>query len=77
MLGVKEIRCSGVSRDLVEAEDKFFNPMYTTALSLLLYVSKRDVLEQKKEAETTSKSPIVRWSKNIFKKVLNSEIFGG
>ena len=77
VLGVKEIRCSGVSRDLVEAEDKFFNPMYTTALSLLLYVSKRDVLEQKKEAETTSKSPIVRWSKNIFKKVLNSEIFGG
>ena len=77
VLGVKEIRCSRVSRDLVEAEDKFFNPMYTTALSLLLYVSKRDVLEQKKEAETTSKSPIVRWSKNIFKKVLNSEIFGG
>jgi len=77
VLGVKEIRCSGVSRDLVEAEDKFFDPIYTTALSLLLYVSKRDVLEQKKEAEITSKSPIVRWGKNIFKKVLNSEIFGG
>lgn len=77
VLGVKEIRCSGVSRDLVEAEDKFFDPLYTTALSLLLYISKRDVLEQKKETEISSKSPILRWSKNIFKKVLNSEIFGG
>ena len=77
VLGVKEIRASGVSRDLIEAEEEFFNPKYTTAISLLLYVSKREVLEQKKESEITSKSPIVKWCKNCFKTILNSEIFGG
>lgn len=77
VLGVKEIRCSGVSRDLIEAKDELFDPTYTTALSLLLYISKRDVLEQKKDTEMTSKSPIVRWCKNLFKNILNSEIFGG
>lgn len=77
VLGVKEIRASGVSRDLVDAEEEFFDPKYTTAISLLLYVSNREVLEQKKEGEITSKSPIIKWCKNSFKKILNSEIFGG
>ena len=77
ILGVKEIRCSGISRDLVEAEEEFFAPKYTTAIALLLYVTQRDVLEQKKEPEIVSKSPVMRWCKNVFKKVVNSEIFGG
>ena len=60
-----------------EKKKDFFDPKYTTAISLLIYVSNREVLEQKKEGEITSKSPIVKWCKNSFKKILNSEIFGG
>ena len=77
VLGLKEIRCSGISRDLVEAKEEFLTPQYTTVISLLLYVTKRDVLEQKKEPEIVSKSPVMRWCKNFFKTIMNSEIFGG
>lgn len=77
VLGLKEVRCSGISKDLVDAEEEFFAPKYTTAMALLLYVVKKDSLEQKKEPEIVSKSPIMKWGKKIFKSIVNSEIFGG
>lgn len=77
VLGLKEIRCSGISSEFVEAKEEFFNPKYTTAMALLLYIAKRDILEQKKEPEIVSKSPVVKWCKSFFKNIVNSEIFGG
>lgn len=77
VLGLKEVRCSGISKDFVDAEEEFFAPKYTTAMALLLYVVKKDSLEQKKEPEIVSKSPIMKWGKKIFKSIVNSEIFGG
>lgn len=77
VLGIKEVHRGSIPVDSVEAEEELLDPKYTTAISLLLYVTKRDVLESKKEQEIVSKSPIIRWCKNCFKKIVNSEIFGG
>lgn len=77
VLGLKEIRCSGISRDQVEAKEEFFDPKYTTAMALLLYIAKRDILEQKHDPEIVSKSPVMRWVKNMYKNIVNSELFGG
>ena len=39
ILGLKEVRRGVVPRDLVTAPDEFFDPVYSTALSLVLYDS--------------------------------------
>jgi len=77
VLGVKEIHRGLISRDFVDAEEELFDSKYTTAISLLLYVTKREIFDQKKESEIVSKSPIMKVCKNFFRKIINSEIFGG
>ena len=39
ILGLKEVRRGVVQRDLVTAADEFFDPVYSTAMSLALYAS--------------------------------------
>lgn len=39
ILGLKEVRRGAVQRDLVTAADEFFDPEYSTALSLAIYAS--------------------------------------
>lgn len=39
ILGLKEVRRGAVQRDLITAGDEFFDPVYSTALSLVVYAS--------------------------------------
>jgi cell division protein FtsA len=78
VFGLKVVRCGGVSKELVEvASEDFLKPEYTTAISLLLYVSKKEPSDGKKEPEIMSKSPIMKYGKKFFKSLINSDIFGG
>lgn len=77
VLGLKVARCGSIPKELVNAKEEFFKPEYATAMALLLYVSKKDSLDPKKESEMVSKSPIMRFGKKFFKTLVNSDIFGG
>ena len=46
ILGLKEVRCGGVQRDLVTAADEFFDPQYSTAMSLVVYASENSGYEE-------------------------------
>lgn len=39
ILGLKEVRCGVVQRDLVTSDDEFFDPQYSTAMALAIYAS--------------------------------------
>ena len=72
-LGLKEVRRGNVQRDVINADEEFFDPSFSTALSLVAYAARRDVLGAGEKSETASKSPILK----LFNKLKNSEIFGG
>ena len=46
ILGLKEVRRGVVQRDLVTAADEFFDPVYSTAMSLALYASDNSGYEE-------------------------------
>ena len=77
VFGLKIVRCAGIPKELIDASEELFKPEYTTAIALLLYISKKDPLDSKKESEIISKSPIMRFGKKLFKSLVNSDIFGG
>lgn len=77
VLNLKVVRRGTIPGELVNAKEEFFKPEYTTAIALLLYVSKKDALDPKKDSEMMSKSPVMRFFKKISKTLINSEIFGG
>lgn len=72
-LGLKEVRRGNVQRDIINADEEFFDPSFSTALSLTAYAARRDVLGTGEKSDTASKSPILK----LFNKLKNSEIFGG
>jgi cell division protein FtsA len=73
-LGLKEVRRGRVQRDLINAEDEYFEPLYSTAVSLVSYAARRDILEEGgPAAKSGGKSPIL----NFWKKIKNSDLFGG
>lgn len=72
-LGLKEVRRGNVQRDLINADEGYFDPSYSTALSLVAYAAKRDAFGMQEHAESSTKSPILK----LFNKLKNSEIFGG
>ncbi|MDR0952878.1 MAG: cell division protein FtsA, partial [Elusimicrobiota bacterium] len=73
ILGLKEVRRGVVQSDIIDADEEYFDPLYSTAMSLAAYVSKRDALSGEVERSSKSKSPVM----NFFKKILNSDFFGG
>lgn len=73
-LGLKEVRRGGVQRDIVNADEQFFEPLYSTAVSLAAYAAKRDLLSGEAAAKQgNTKSQIVKF----FKMLKNSDLFGG
>lgn len=39
ILGLKEVRRGAVQRDLITSDDEFFDPLYSTAMALVIYAS--------------------------------------
>ena len=77
-LGLKEARIATVQKDLVDAEDKFFDPLYSTALSLAVYASNREMHSTEKSSDDiSSRSPILRFINGIVNTIKNSGVFGG
>ncbi|MBR3631979.1 MAG: cell division protein FtsA [Elusimicrobiaceae bacterium] len=57
ILGLKEVRRGVVQRDLVTSDDEFFDPMYSTAMSLAVYAAERNGYEEySRETYDTSRS---------------------
>lgn len=72
-LGLKEAHKATVHRDIIDAEEKYFDPMYATAMSLAAYAAKREMLSEEGESDIVKKSPVLKFI-NMLK---NSNIFGG
>jgi len=73
-LDIKNVICSTVLKDLVECDDMFLDPKYSTAVALAYFVIKKDTLDIDFNRSSVP-------SKNIIKKFIHalkkSEIFGG
>lgn len=72
-LGLKEAHKATVQRDIIDAEEKYFDPMYTTALSLAAYAARREMIAEEHDGDIASRSPILKF----FNMLKNSNIFGG
>lgn len=71
-LGLKEAHCVTVQRDLINAEEKYFDPLYSTALSLAIYASKREMVSSETNGnDISTRSPILRWFNKIKETVFN------
>lgn len=72
-LGLKEVRRGSVQRDIINAGEEYFEPLYSTAVSLVAYAAKRDALGGHEGRGVSGKSSVL----NFFKKLKNSDLFGG
>lgn len=50
IMGLREVRLGGVARDLVIADERFFNPSYSTAMALAIYATQRGMFEEYNKA---------------------------
>ncbi len=73
ILGLREVRCGGVARDLVIAEEKYFAPTYSTAMALAVYASQRGMFEEYNKASFEQKTGMFSKLGKIFK---GMDIFG-
>ena len=73
-LDIKNVICSTVSKDLIECDEEFLDPKYSTAVSLAYFVIKKELLDVDYNRNSAP-------SKNIIKKIITiirkSDIFGG
>lgn len=71
-LGLKEAHTATVQRDLVNAEEKYFDPLYSTALSLAVYASRREMVSSENNGnDISSRSPILKLFNKIKETVFN------
>ena len=74
ILGLKEVRCGIVQRELITSDDTFFDPQYSTAMALAIYASGCTGYEEYANASYEKGSSMFgkfgRWLKNV-------DIFGG
>ena len=74
ILGLKEVRRGIVQRDLITSEDAFFDPQFSTAMSLVIYAAGSGVQEvygrPSYEENTSVFGKIGKWFKSV-------DIFGG
>ena len=70
-MGIREVRRAGVLRELVSADEKFFNPAYTGAISLIVYPNL--VFNQDFDVVPRKKGSILSKMKELFTAV---DIFG-
>lgn len=72
ILGLKEVRCGVVQRDLITSDDEFFDPQYSTAMALAIYASENSGYEER-ESYDKEKSLFGKIGR-LFKGV---DLFGG
>jgi cell division protein FtsA len=73
VLGLREVRAGGVSREAIIGDEKFFDPQYSTALALVAYASQRGLYEEFNKASFEQKTGMISKLGKIFKGV---DIFG-
>jgi len=67
-LGLKEVRCGGVQRELVTSDDSFFDPEFSTAMALVLYASDQTVYNEYNTGSYEKSGSIFGKLKQWFKK---------
>ena len=74
ILGLKEVRCGIVQRDLITSDDEFFDPQYSTAMALTLYALDGGGYEEygggNYEKRSSFFGKLGKWMKGV-------DIFGG
>ena len=75
LLGLKEVRRGRVQPGQILGDEAFFEPLYSTAVSLVAYGAKRDLITAgaAQKQNHGGKSPILKF----FKMLKNSDLFGG
>jgi len=74
ILGFKEVRCASVQRDLIITEEEFLHPSYSTAVSLIIYASDRNIYDDYSSISIKNSKSIFGKVSKIFKKL---DVFGG
>ncbi|WP_428897595.1 cell division protein FtsA [Parelusimicrobium proximum] len=73
ILGLREVRVGSVARDLIIADEEYFDPIYSTAMSIIVYASQRGIYEDYSRASFEQKTGLFSKIGKIFKGV---DIFG-
>ncbi len=71
-LNMKHVNCATVQRDLVECDEQFLHPKFSTAVSLAYFVAKREIMDTISRNNSSSKGLLG----GLLKKIKDSEIFG-
>lgn len=74
ILGLKEVRCGVVQRDLITSDDQFFDPQYSTAMALAIYASENAGYDDYAQGSYDKGSSLFGKIGKMFK---NVDIFGG
>ena len=69
---MKHVNCATVQRDLVECDEQFLHPKFSTAVSLAYFVAKREIMDTISRNNSSSKGLLG----GLLKKIKDSEIFG-
>lgn len=73
-LGLKEVRCGNVQRDLMISDEEFFDPAYSTAVSVVIYESIRNNYGDYSRIDLQSSGSVLGKISKMFKKI---DVFGG
>ena len=74
ILGLKEVRLGGVQRDLLTANEEFFDPKYSTAMALALYACQENGYEDFQREGYENNASLFGKIGKVFK---NFNLFGG
>lgn len=74
ILGLKEVRCGVVQRDLISGDDQFFEPQYSTAMALAIYASENAGYDDYAQGSYEKSGSFFGKLGKLFK---NTDIFGG
>jgi cell division protein FtsA len=75
-VGLKNVRRGLVRREVISGDEQYFEPLYSTAVSLAVYAARRDLLagdSADRKHGQNSKSPVMR----LINAIKNLELFGG
>jgi len=72
MLGLKEVRCGTVQRDLITSDEEFFSPQYSTAMALTIYSSAGNSYEEMYDSGYSSGGSVLEKVGRFFKNILSN-----
>ena len=66
ILGLKDVRLGGVSRDLISCPDEFMDPVYSTAMALLIHAQQQEDYSEERYSGRGPLNKVGRFFKDLF-----------